>query len=109
MVGRRHQDGDRSSQAEDLNDESMLAEPNRPLVIPSGGPKGRRRGIAIVPSEGPGIEVRPTADADYADCAVALRANAETANCASRRFKGSEHLEAFQRLRGERLSTTLTP
>src|SRR5215211_4586905 len=25
------------------------------------------------------------------------------------RFKGSEPLEAFQRLRGERLSTTLTP
>jgi len=38
----------------------------RPAVIPSGGPKGRRRGIAIAPTEGLSIGVRRTADADSA-------------------------------------------
>src|SRR5215204_2420849 len=43
------------------------AEHRHSAVIPSGAPQARRRGIAIIPEEGPGIGVRPTADADYAD------------------------------------------
>src|SRR5215207_2332799 len=74
--------------------------------MPRGAPS-TKGGIAIIPVESPRRNRK--ADADYADSAVALRAIAETANCVARRFKGSEPLEAFQRLRGERLSTTLTP
>src|SRR5215203_2995478 len=66
-----------------------------PVVIPSEAPQARRRGIAVVPIEGPASRRHRTAGADYADCAVALRANAETANYVSRRFKGSESSKAF--------------
>src|SRR5215218_160148 len=55
---------------------SFRAEPRCvPAVIPSGGPKGRRRGIAIIPIESP--RRHRTADADYADYTVALRASAD--------------------------------
>src|SRR5215213_8367566 len=54
----------------------------RSFVMPSGAPEARRRGIAIIPVESP--RRRRTADADYADYAVALRAIAETAKCVSR-------------------------
>src|SRR5215213_3947457 len=79
---------------------SFRAEPrSHPAVIPSGGEESQPS-----PVESP--RTSRTADAGYADSAVALRADADEQQ---RRFKGSEHSEAFQRLRGERLSTTLTP